>query len=380
MATQFTLKLTEDGVRNLMTNGAEKTFKFFTIGDMNTRYDVTAQNTYITELMNITGSKLPFTMRKSCGDAIMTAAEVHPKTPEETERSSQQIKYSFYKEECSTGDFSKQNLDVTVNLHEWFAYLEGLVSVDYSQNTPSSLTIFEGIDSVVEKLDIVNNLWYRVDSTEKFTSWFDFVSSVDRENYLKLSSRYILESKGTYTQVDKSFDRFYSPLVFGFGSRIVGNNYIEGSPMTLTLHPPHFGYVVDGNTTFVELNDLQEPSKYKSITPAVKINNNVNGIYYLKEIKDYRTTDINGFSASMIWGYTNRVGQSLVSGLIELLKNSIEFNYNETSLGVYELPVSLKLNTNLVGGKIVGGRLNIVFKYDTNVTPTGLYNDIVTTN
>jgi hypothetical protein len=378
MATTFTLKLTDYGTENLIQKGAKSSFVYFSLGDMNTRYDVTAPNTYLSDLMNITGSRVPYTLRKSCQDAIPTVADVTPPSDDQINEQYEQIKYEFYKTDCGDGDFSKQNLNIEVNLHEWFAYLEGLVGSDYSQDTEVSLTIFQGISSILERKNVVDDTWERVNNTENFVSWFDFVSDVDRENYLKMVSKYVESVKGEYRQVDNSFDRFYSPLVTGFARSFMGNNYLEGRPYILSLHPPHMGYVVNGTTNFVNISNMRNADSYDTITPAARINDTVNGIYYLNELRSYKTTDVNGFIASAIWGYKNRLNESLIEGLITLMKNNIEYNYIESEFGVYELPINMRLKTSLNKMNFVGGNLNMKFIYDTNVTPTGLYDNIIT--
>ena len=43
MANNVNLKLTNHGLRKIMSEGAKKSFAFFSLGDMNERYDVSTE-------------------------------------------------------------------------------------------------------------------------------------------------------------------------------------------------------------------------------------------------------------------------------------------------------------------------------------------------
>lgn len=376
MANDIKLKLTNYGLRRLMTNGAEQTFKYCTLSDMNEIYYVTP-NPELSDIMNITGSKNLFTARKSCIDAVPTIAQVTPPQEETIVKTEQRWLVNFYNKNCGVYDYDKTNLDITINLHEYFNWLEGLVTSGYDEESTPSLKLIQGIDLIKQEQNFINNTWENVDITNKFSASYNFVSDEDRKNYLKFNSKDVSFEGQVRKQNDKSFNRFYTSLLLGFGVNVEGNYYLEGHNSLVTFQPPQFGYVVNGTTNFVPLNKLSDPSKYKQIKPATILGSAANDLYYLKEPKKFRTQDYNGFIGQAIWGYVNNKGESLIKGMIEKAKNHIEFYFKETSFDKWELPINLRLQVSDTGGlKLVGGNVRYNFVYDPNATILG-YNNIL---
>lgn len=376
MANDIKLKLTNYGLRRLMTNGAEQTFKYCTLSDMNEIYYVTP-NPELSDIMNITGSKNLFTARKSCIDAVPTVAQVTPPQEETILKTEQRWVVNYYKQKCGGTDYEKTNLDITVNLHEYFDWLEGVVTSGYSESLVTSLQLIQGINLIKQEQNFVDKTWENIDTTNKFSASYTFVSDEDRKNYLKFNSKYVEFEGDRRKQVDKSFDRFYTSLLLGFGSNIEGSYYLEGHNSIITFQPPQFGYVVNGKTNFITMNKLTDPKKYKEIRPAVILGSGVDDLYYLKDSKRYVTKDVNGFMGQAIWGYVNNKGQSLIKGMIEKAKNHIEFYFKETSFDKWELPINLRLQVTDTGGlKLVGGNIKYNFVYEPSATILG-YNNIL---
>jgi hypothetical protein len=364
--TQVRPSLTDYGLKSVMEKGVNNTFEFFSLSDMSYMYNVTASNTYLNDLMNFNGLKTQYTFRESCNNAVATFAEVVPPT-EEQQIKDQRVVYEFYKTDCGTSDFNKQNLNVTVKLHEWFAYLESLVSTEYSQDIEPSLEIFQGIDAFLQEYDVVTDSWTTIDNKQNFTAWYEFASEVDSANYKKINSKFVeFSTDGSFTQTDKAFQRFASPFSFIFDQSYVGNQYLEGKSAFLTFLAWEFGYLVNNNS-FVTVSDLRDPSNYKTIVPAVRQGNERSDIYYLNEFRNFNTMDRNKSMANFIWNYVNVNGESLIEKFITQFKNNIEFNFKETSFGVYELPINFKLKTKIkTVDNFVGGNFSINFIYDTN--------------
>ena len=376
MANDIKLKLTNYGLKRLMTNGAEQAFKYFTLSDMNEIYFVTA-NPDLEDIMNITGSKNLFTARKSCIDAVPTIAQVTQPPTESMIKTEQRWIVNFYNKNCGVFDYEKTNLDITINLHEYFNWLEGVVSSGYTENLQTSLKLIQGINLIKQEQNFVDKTWENIDITNKFAASYTFTSEEDRKNYLKFNSKDVFFENQIRNQVDNSFNRFYTSLLLGFGVNIEGNYYLEGHNSYVTLQPPQFGYVVNGTTNFIPLDKLTDPSKYKTIKPAVILGSGVNELYYLKDSKKYKTKDMNGFMGQAIWGYINNKGESLIKGMIEKAKNHIEFYFKEVSFDKWELPINLKLQVSDTGGlKLVGGDVKYNFIYDNNATILG-YNNIL---
>lgn len=370
------LKLTNYGLKKVMTSGAKASFTYFSLSDINEIYYVT-NDPNMDDIMNITGSKNLFTARKSCTDAIPTEAETTQPSQQRTTNISQRLLVNFYKTNCGIGDYDKSNLDITINLHEYFSWLEGVVNSGYTESMLTSLKLIDGIDLVKQEQDFITKGWSNIDSTNRLNASYDFVTDEDKNNYLKFGSKYVTYTNGVKTQTDKSFDRFYSSLMLGFGTNVSGGYYLEGVNSYLTFQSPQFGYVVNGKTNFITMNQMLSPDSYKEITPAVTIGSNSGDLYYLKEPKNYKTKDINGFMGQAIWGYVNLNGQSLIKGMIEKAKNHIEYYFKETSFNKWELPIGLKLKvTNNSGLNVIGGNVKYNFVYDRNVTPSG-YNNIL---
>lgn len=381
MANSVSLKLTNYGLRKVMTNGAEQSFKYFSLSDMNELYYVST-NPDLSDIMNITGSKNLFTARKSCIDATPTIAQVIPPPIEELLKTSNRWFVNYYKEDCGTGDFTKSNLSLTINLHEYFAWLiDVATNSGYTENLDLSLTLFQGVYLNKQEQNFIDNTWYNVDSTNRFVATYQFASEEDRKNYLNFNSKYVTFEGTQRNQIDKSFDRFYTSLLLGFGVNIEGSYYLEGHNSFVTFHPPQFGYVVNGLTNFIPLNKLGKPEDYKEIRPAVYLSSNgTNDIYYQKDFTNYKTVDLNKFMANVVWGFQNQKGQSLIVGMIEKAKNHIEFYFKETSFDKWELPINLKLMTNPIENiPMVGGNISYNFVYEPNATLLG-YNNIIIVN
>jgi len=75
MANNINLKLTNYGLRKIMTKGAKESFVYFSLGDINELYQVSTEPN-LSNTMNISGSKTLFTARKSCTDAVPTEAQI----------------------------------------------------------------------------------------------------------------------------------------------------------------------------------------------------------------------------------------------------------------------------------------------------------------
>jgi hypothetical protein len=289
---------------------------------------------------------------------------------------------NYYKENCNVNDFTKSNLTVTINLHEYFSWITDVALYSaYTENLDLSLKLFQGVYLNKQEQNFIDNTWYNIDSTNKFVASYEFISEQDKSNYLKFSSKYIEFNGSQRQQIDKSFDRFYTSLLFGFGSNIEGNSYLEGHNSFITFNPPQFGYVVNGLTNFIPLNKLTDPNSYKEIRPAVYLSSNgVDDIYSLKEPMTYRTTDINKFMSQAVWGFKNQKGQPLIIGMIEKAKNHVEFYFKETSFNKWELPINLRLLVNDPENlPIIGGNISYNFVYEPSATILG-YNNILIVN
>jgi len=378
MANNVNLKLTNYGLRRLMSIGAEQSFKYFSFSDMNEIYYVQTDPN-LSDIMNITGSKALFTARKACNDAVPTVAEVTPPAEETLDRIQQRWVVNYYKTNCGSQDYTKSNLDVTVNLHEYFEWLQDVATTTaYSETLETSIKIIQGIYLNKQEQNFVDKSWKNIDTTSRFVASYDFLTDEDRKNYLKFNSKYI-EYKGEQrTQIDKSFDRFYTSLLLGFGVNLEGSRYLEGHNSYVTFNPPQFGYVVNGKTNFITFDRMSNPDSYKEITPAVILGPNATDLYYLKEPNSFKTLDINGFMGQAIWCYINSKNQTLIESMIEKAKNHIEFYFEETSFDKWELPINLKLRIPDTGGlKLVGGNIKYNFVYEPNATILGYDNILV---
>jgi hypothetical protein len=381
MANSVSLKLTNYGLRKVMTNGAEQSFKYFSLSDMNEIYYVST-NPNLSDIMNITGSKNLFTARKSCIDASPTLAQVTPPPMEELLKTAKRWVVNYYKEDCGVNDFTKSNLTVTVNLHEYFTWLSDVASYSaYTENLDLSIMLFQGVYVNKQEQNFVDNTWYNIDTTNKFVASYEFASEQDKANYLSFNSKHVEFNGVQRQQIDKSFDRFYTSLLLGFGANIEGNTYLEGHNSFVTFNVPQFGYVVNGYTNFIPLNKMVDPKLYKEIRPAVYLSSlRTDDIFYLKDSRSYNTTDLNRFMGQAVWGFQNQKGQSLVQGMIEKAKNHIEFYFKETSFDKWELPINLRLLINDPENlPIVGGNISYNFVYEPNATLLG-YNNILIIN
>jgi hypothetical protein len=331
--------------------------------------------------MNLTGSKLLFTARKSCTDSIPTEAQVLPPPMEEMLKTAQRWVVNFYKQNCGVYDYTKSNLSMTVNLHEYFAWLTDLAqNSGYTETLDTSLRLIQGVYLVKQEQNFVSNVWSNVLTTSNFSLNYRFKTVDDKNNYLKFNSKYVSYMGERTTQTDSSFDRFYTSLLFGFGTNLENGKYLEGHNAFLTFQPPQFGYVVNGTTNFIPVNKMAEPDSYETIRPAVLLGSNRTDVYYLTQPSNFNTTDLNGFMAQAIWGYKNSAGLSLIEGMIAKAKNHIEFYFTETSVDKWELPINFTTYVyNPEDLPVVGGDLSFNFVYDLNATLSG-YNNIININ
>lgn len=380
MANNVNLKVTNYGLNKIMANGAEQTFKYFSLSDMNEIYYVTS-NPNLSDIMNITGSKSLFTARKSCNDSTPTSAQVNPPVDTNLLKTSQRWVVNYYKSNCGVNDYTQSNLDLTINLHEYFNWLSDVTTSAYTENLMTSMQLIQGLYLVKQEQNFVDKTWSNIDTTSRFVASYEFINEQDKNNYLKLGSKYINYRGDQREQIDKSFDRFYTSLLLGFGSNIEGSNYLEGHNSYMTFGSPQFGYVVNGTTNFIPLNKMGNPTSYTEIRPAVILGSTtIKDLYYLKEPSQFKTTDLNKFMGQAIWGYVNSENQPLVLGMIEKAKNNIEFYFKETSFNKWELPINLRLKLgNMENLKIVGGDIKYNFVYEPNATLLG-YNNIIINN
>ncbi len=380
MANNVNLMLTNYGLNKVMSNGAEQTFKYFSLSDMNEIYYVTS-NPNLSDIGNITGSKSLFTARKACNDTVPTSAQVNPPTDTNMLKTAQRWVVNYYKSNCGVNDYTKSNLDLTINLHEYFNWLTDTSTSDYTENLMTSLQLIQGLYLVKQEQNFVDKTWSNIDTTSRFAASYEFINEQDKNNYLKFSSKYINYKGEQQEQIDKSFDRFYSSLLLGFGTNIEGNNYLEGHNSYLTFGSPQFGYVVNGITNFIPLNKMGETKSYDEIRPAVILGSTtIRDLYYLKEPNMFKTTDLNRFMGQAIWGYINSENQPLILGMVEKAKNNIEFYFKETSFNRWELPINLRLKiSNDENLSIIGGDIKYNFVYEPNATLLG-YNNIIKVN
>jgi len=252
-----------------------------------------------------------------------------------------------------------------------------LVASGYTETLDTSLVLIDGINLVKQEQNFVDKTWENIDGTSLIAPSYEFVTEEDKKNYLKLNSKYVEFNGIQRVETDKSFDRFYTSLLFGFGSMLIGGYYLEGHNSYLTFQAPQFGYVINGTTNYISLDKLGNPNSYDEIRPAVILGSLADDLYYLKEPKKYNTTDFNGFMGQAIWGYVNNKGQSLIKGMINKAKSHIQFYFKETSFNKWELPLNLRMRLdNTSDLKIVGGNIKYNFVYDPNATISG-YNNIL---
>jgi len=376
MANNVSLKLTNHGLKKVMSEGAQKSFAYFSLSDMNELYNISVSPN-LEDIMNITGSKNLFTARKSCNDSVPTAAQVLPPVEETIVKTQQRWLVNFYKTDCGVWDYEKTNVDITINLHEYFSWLEGLVTSGYTETITPSLVLMDGVNLIKQEQNFIDNQWENIDTTSLFSASYKFTTDEDKKNYLKINSKYVEFGESQRVESDKSFDRFYTSLLFGFGNNIGGGYYLEGHNSFVTFQPPQFGYVVNGTTNFITIDKLTDPNNYDQIKPAVILGSGANDLYYLKEPNKFSTNDFNGFMGQAIWGYINNSGQSLIKGMIDKAKNHIQFYFKETSFNKWELPLNLHMVIDNLGDlKLVGGEIKYNFVYDANATPSG-YNNIL---
>ena len=177
MANSVSLKLTNHGLNKVMSEGAQKSFAYFSLSDMNELYNVSVSPN-LEDIMNITGSKNLFTARKSCIDSIPTTAQVLPPTEEVLVNNEQRWLVNFYKTNCGVWDYDKSNLDITINLHEYFSWLEGLVASGYTETLDTSLVLIDGINLVKQEQNFVDKTWENIDGTSLIAPSYEFVTEL----------------------------------------------------------------------------------------------------------------------------------------------------------------------------------------------------------
>ncbi len=373
-------RLTPYGHDKILKEGIYSTFINYALEDELQMYNVGAGNDLIDSIGRKTGSHRPYTDDASCLKANVTPINVDTPIDDQLDREGRRAVINIEYSDCAN-PYTKQNLTANIDLAEYFDYLYNLPTVDYVKTVPVSLTIYDTVSYDLQQRK-ADGTWENIDSSEQFVPTLRALPKTV-ENLKKLTSRFnIVDESGAVVYFDKALERFWNPLLFNLLPKSVAGSFIEAQKLVLTPYPGTFGAVVNGNLNFMNFEDLGPTDSYDTIKPAAKINNNTDGIYWMSDnTKTYKVDDENKFAGQMVYNFINKDKKYLIQGLVELMRNSVEFKFTETSFGIYELKLEFeyvldsRVQTSVAN--TVGGRLTLNFIYDTNKATTGLWDNVI---
>jgi hypothetical protein len=360
MAEIFT-SLTPKGYEELAKIGLINSVKYYSFGDQNEIYSVTAENNIIP---TITGEHTQVTLA-NCGKADYNG--IYPNQPVESEiidtRSRVEIKYNRI--DCDN-EYVVPNLRVQVNINSW---LNSLLSASYSFNMTDRLTqtIWDYVSASIQTLDLTTKNYKTVNLLTNTKFSYVPETDVDYYNYTLLSPKYVEVVNGKEKTLvnNTKGGRYLSPLVYTLSTTNVNGDFVNGTSGKLSLVPGNWGYWANGNFVSVETVENGDTNLWETIYPAVQIGTSY---YYLPNNNVWNTTNgLIGYLLNMI--NVNGDGGTALNGLITQAILFFKTN-GKLSDGKYTIPINFI--TNVVSKElnnitdVIGNRVSVSFVYDPN--------------
>lgn len=377
----FKTYITEQGWRTLLSSGLLNSITSFRAGDDSILYGIEENNVKPAFYdFTITGNREGTTLIPICSFAQRKPIPLTPPKPEEIVTLDNRVKVSFVSEDC-TIPFEKNNITVRVNIDKWIDNLLTLKSTTFTKNASGlKIKIWDFILGYLENYNAGTKTW---SLKETYKSNIDIsyrlLSEKDVKVHNLVNPKYMeLNESGQKVFVNgQTKTRFASNMVLAFNAKSIDGINVFGTSNTLALSPDSWGYVADNlylNSGDLENRIKEDPNFYKTIYPAIKINNTV---YTLKEDKNYMTKDGVGY---MVWGYKDSKGNPAIDGLTDKLKLFMKSNGEEIQPNVYRMVINFMVD--LKGGKDfnrayqnkkIGGGLTYELYYNENTVSTDLY-------
>jgi hypothetical protein len=377
----FKTYITEQGWKTLLSNGLLNSISSFRAGDDTIIYGIEDANIKPNFFeLPLVGNREGTTNIPICSMAKRTSIPLTPPNPEQIRYTNNRVKLAFISEDC-TIPFEKSNITVRVNVDKWIDNLLNLKSTSYDKNASGlKINLWDYIVGYLEEYNFSTKGW---DLLETYQSNIDIsyklLSSKDQKIYNLVNPKYMeLTEQGEKVFVNgQTKTRFDSNMILSFNVKSIDGVEVYGTSNTLGLYPDSWGYLADGsfiNTGDVENELLENENAYRTVYPAIKINNK---IYHIKENKNYKTLDGVGY---MVWGYKDSNGNPAIDGLTDKLKLFMKANGEEVSPGVYKMVINFsvdlksdkKFNLSYTNKK-VGGDLTYELFYNENTVSTELY-------
>lgn len=357
---EIVTSLTPLGYTELAKVGLINSIKYYSFGDQNEIYSVTAKNDIIPA---ITGEHTQITLA-SCGKADYNG--IFPNQPVQSEivDTRSRVEVNYNRVDCAN-EFNVPNLRLQVNINSW---LNQLLSASYSFNMSDGLTqvLWDYVSAKVQTLDLtVKN--YRTTNIVTNTK-FSVVpeTDVDYTNYTLLSPKYVEVFNGKEKRlVNNTGVRYPSPFIFTFTTNNVNGDIVNGTSGLFSLVPGNWGYWANGSFVSVETVENSDTNIWETIYPAVQIGSK---FYYLTNNTSWNTTNgLIGYLLKMT--NTDGSGESAIQALVTQAILFFKTN-GKLSNGKYELPINFI--TNVVSKEInnieevIGNRVSVNFSYDPN--------------
>jgi len=358
--------LTPKGYERLAKSGLIDTVKYYSFGDQNKIYSVTAENTIIP---TITGEHKQIT-NATCGQADYNGMFANPPVESEIIDARSRVEVNYNRIDCDN-EFVTPNLNLRVNINTW---LNSLLSASYSFNMSETLTqvLWDYVSANIQTLDLTTKN-YRTTKTVTNTK-FSYVpeTDVDMIYYKLFSPKYVSVVNGQERHlINNTGSRWQSPFIFTLSTDNVNGDFVNGTSGLLSLVPGNWGYWANNNFVSVETVENGDTNIWETIYPAVQIGSSY---YYLTNNTVWNTPQgLIGYLLNTT--KTDGSGESAITALVTQAILFFKSNGN-LSDGKYIIPINFI--TNVISkelnniNEIIGNKVSIEFSYDPNDTTSDI--------
>ena len=392
------LSLTEHGHKLILQQGVFTTFRKFSVTDDGNRYDITEQPN-LEEKFN-GGLRTLITLAPTCGFASTKSIQLEPPSEKEIKMSTRELEWEVARLDDCTETYVASNPKIVINLRTWFNYLKTKIGPDnYNYNDRLQLSLTDNIRAYEKTLDPSTYEYKQTGSFDNLNISYLLDSDKSVKNYKQLNTYLMTTTNGNNVLKTSTNDKFWSPFLMVADTEEGQNG--GGDNWKMSMSVVEWGYVgltkeststVYRRGNFYTITDIESMSqddindKFKSLRPAcVTSKTNSNSDLFILEdlVGTYRE------GVDMLPTYTQRFknseGQYLIDNLISKSIKFIKthFKQNETTPGLYEESINLKINNRSINGnvyndkQIVGGNIEFHLKWDDSSTDDN-YDNIVT--
>ena len=391
MATT-TIALTKLGTDMIYKNGVYNAFKSFNISDAGLRYDITP----LPKLTQLGGTRTLVTTTNVCKMSNTKSIEKIPQTKVENKQETEQLKWSISRLDCGGTSYEGSNPNITVNFATYFNYLTNTIG-NYNYENKGQIDLTDGISANINTLNPQTFGYDKINTVNDLNINYVFETKDSVNNYTNLMPFMMANERGAKTMLNTTTNRFPSYMTLVANTQ--ENSVSKGANLKMGFVVNNWGYVTkninDKSTTFnmsdfvsittlEAMTELEIKANYRVVLPAARtdMSNKTSSLFPLKDLTGAYTSSVDNLS-TLTDRFENSDGVSLMTKLIEMQRNYIRTNFKETTTGVYEQKINMRVTNNIIKGakysddQIIGGNITINMVYDENGV-NNVYDDIVT--